>query len=111
VFLNLINNALDAMGKAGELRLAVHGKDGGVEAQIADNGPGIAEKDMARVFEPFFSTKSECKLHSGLGLSICQEIMRNLDGRIAVRSVPGAGTEFSLWFPLEPDSSVTKERG
>jgi two-component system, NtrC family, sensor kinase len=111
VFLNLINNALDAMGKAGELRLTVVEAGAGIEARIADNGPGIAEKDLARLFEPFFSTKSEGKLHSGLGLSICQEIMRNLGGRISVRSKLGEGTTFMLWFPREQDAPGVKEQG
>ena len=109
VFLNLINNALDAMGQGGELRLAVRRGDAGIEAQVADNGPGIGEKDLARIFDPFFSTKAEGAPHSGLGLSICQEIMRNLDGRITVQSGRGSGTVFTLWFPLATDTG-TKER-
>jgi signal transduction histidine kinase len=62
---------------------------------------GISEKDLARIFDPFFSTKSSDGRHTGLGLAICQEIMRNLDGRIEVDSSAGKGTVFSLWFPLE----------
>jgi two-component system NtrC family sensor kinase len=104
VFLNLVNNAVDAMGPGGEVRLSVgRAEEGGVVVQVADRGPGIAEKDLARIFEPFFSTKAQSKLHSGLGLSICQEIMRQLGGRIEVQSRPGQGTVFTLWFPLEPE--------
>jgi len=107
VFLNLINNAVDAMGAGGKVRLSARRTDNpaGVEVQIQDSGPGIAEKDLARIFEPFFSTKSEGKPHSGLGLSICQEISRHLGARISVRSRLGEGTIFTLWFPLEPEPS------
>jgi two-component system, NtrC family, sensor kinase len=104
VFLNLINNAVDAMGRGGEVRLSARPQAGGVEVRVADRGPGIAEKDLARIFEPFFSTKTEGKTHSGLGLSICQEIMRHLGGRIGVSSRLGEGTVFTLWFPPEPEA-------
>jgi two-component system NtrC family sensor kinase len=104
VFLNLINNAIDAMGRDGELRLGARAHDGGVEVVIADNGPGIPAADLQRIFEPFFSTKDASgRPHGGLGLAICQEIMRQLGGRIGVESKPGQGTTFTLWFPLEPD--------
>ncbi len=101
VFLNLINNALDAIEQDGELRLGVQPADGGVAVTVADTGPGIPEKDLARIFEPFYSTKSGHQHHTGLGLAICREIMRGLGGRISVESTPGAGTVFSLWFPRE----------
>jgi two-component system, NtrC family, sensor kinase len=101
VFLNLINNALDVIEEGGELRLSAENSDGGVLVRVADTGPGISEKDLARIFEPFYSTKSSDGKHTGLGLPICQEIMRNLKGRIGVDSAGGKGTVFSLWFPLE----------
>ncbi len=105
VFLNLINNALDAIRQDGELRLAVQGTDGEVVVRVADTGPGMPEKDLARIFEPFFSTKSGDKQHTGLGLAICQEIMRSLGGRISVESSPGKGTIFSVWFPRESEGA------
>jgi two-component system NtrC family sensor kinase len=101
VFLNLINNALDAIGKDGEVRLSVRRSDNGVLVKVADTGPGISEKDLSRIFDPFFSTKSSDGRHSGLGLAICHEIMGNLEGRIEVNSAVGKGTVFSLWFPHE----------
>ncbi len=101
VFLNLINNALDAIGQDGELRLLVRCMGGEILVTVTDTGPGIPSKDLDRVFEPFFSTKGGDKQHTGLGLAICQEIMRRLGGRISVESTPGQGTVFSLWFPLE----------
>jgi two-component system NtrC family sensor kinase len=101
VFLNLINNALDAIGENGQVKLSVRRAEGGVLVEVADSGQGIPEKDLSRIFDPFFSTKSGDRQHSGLGLAICQETMRNLEGRIRVESSGGRGTVFSLWFPLE----------
>ncbi len=105
VFLNLINNAVDAMGRDGQLGLAVRAAGGGVEVVVADDGPGIPAGDLQRVFEPFYSTKSGPGIHSGLGLALCREIMHGLGGRIGVESAPGRGTTFTLWFPLEPENA------
>jgi two-component system NtrC family sensor kinase len=101
VFLNLINNALDALGGAGELHLAVRGAEGGVVVEVSDDGIGIPEKELSRVFEPFYSTKVGDRAHSGLGLAVCQDIMRTLGGRISVRSEEHEGTTFTLWFPRQ----------
>jgi two-component system NtrC family sensor kinase len=101
VFLNLINNALDVIGEGGELHLSARRSDTGVVVKVADTGPGISEKDLQRIFEPFFSTKSSDGHHTGLGLAICQEIMHNLKGHIGVDSELGKGTVFSLSFPME----------
>ncbi len=106
IILNLINNALDAMGTDGELRISVQRSDGGVTVRVSDSGPGIPKKDLARIFEPFFSTKSADGRHTGLGLAICQEMMRSLEGRIEVDSAIGKGTTFSLWFPLKTEGSL-----
>jgi two-component system NtrC family sensor kinase len=100
VFLNLINNALDVIGEGGELRLSTGRSRSGVVIKVADTGPGIAEKDLPKIFEPFFSTKVGDARHTGLGLTICQEIVRSLEGRIEVHSASGRGTVFSVWFPL-----------
>ncbi|HEY3359277.1 MAG TPA: ATP-binding protein [Polyangia bacterium] len=101
VFLNLINNAFDAIGESGEVHLHVAPAKGGVQVRIQDNGPGIPDADVGRVFEPFFSTKHGAKSHGGLGLAICQDVMRSLRGHISVSSRLGQGTTFTLWFPPE----------
>jgi two-component system NtrC family sensor kinase len=103
VFLNLINNALDAIGKGGQVNLSAQNSDNGVIVKVADSGPGIPPKDLAKIFEPFYSTKNSSERNTGLGLAICREIMQNLNGRIEVESKPGEGTIFSLWFPLEAE--------
>jgi len=105
VFLNLVNNALDAVGAKGEIRLVVETAEGGVRVRVIDNGPGIPEKQRAKIFEPFYSTKTGSREHTGLGLAICQEIMKNLGGAINVESGPERGTAFTLWFPLEAESA------
>jgi two-component system NtrC family sensor kinase len=103
VFLNLINNALDAMGGEGELRLSVQLLEKELVVRVADTGHGIPEKELSKVFEPFFSKKDGARGHTGLGLAICQDIMRGLGGRISVESAVGRGTVFSIWFPLEDE--------
>jgi len=105
VFLNLINNALDAIEQDGEIRLSVQLADSGVVVRVEDTGPGIPEKELPKIFDPFFSTKSSDGRHTGLGLAICQEIMRALGGRIGVESTAGKGTIFRLWFPLESETA------
>jgi two-component system NtrC family sensor kinase len=105
VYLNLLNNAMDAVGHDGEIRLAVARVPGGVEVRIADNGPGIDEEGLTRLFEPFSTTKGAGTRHIGLGLSICREIMHNLGGRIGVESEVRKGTTFTLWFPHAPEGT------
>ena len=83
------------------MRLVVAAEEGGVRVRVVDNGPGIPEKDRARIFEPFYSTKEGSKVHTGLGLAICQEIMMNLGGSISLGEGPEGGAAFSLWFPPE----------
>ena len=99
VFLNLLNNALDAVGREGEVRLAVRQFGDGVEVTVADNGPGIPEALRERVFEPFFSTKTDSPHNAGLGLAICRETMVGLGGTLTVDSTEGRGTTFTLKFP------------
>jgi two-component system NtrC family sensor kinase len=70
-----------------------------VEIRIRDNGIGMKEKDLKRVFEPFFSTKSIGK-GTGLGLSICRGIIEKHEGQITLSSTYGDGTEVLLRLPL-----------
>jgi two-component system, NtrC family, sensor kinase len=100
VFLNLINNAVDAIletGSEGDLwvRSAVAGNFVAVEFQ--DSGPGV--KDASRVFDPFYTTKPVGK-GTGLGLSICYGIISEHGGNILVRNEPNSGATFRLELPL-----------
>ncbi len=100
VFLNLINNALDAMEKTGG-KLEILSKVEGdyVVVGVADNGPGIAKANLSRIFNPFFTTKQVGK-GTGLGLSICYGIIKKMGGNIEVRSTVDVGTTFYVRIPL-----------
>ena len=99
VFLNLINNAIDAMGnKGGRLTLATRAHNGFVVIDVADTGSGIPAAILNRIFDPFFSTKAVGK-GAGLGLSICYGIIHELGGRIEVESTVDVGTRFSVYIP------------
>jgi two-component system NtrC family sensor kinase len=76
-----------------------------VEIAVADTGIGIEEKDLSKIFQPFFSMK---KKGLGLGLPISERIVRNHGGKIEVQSRPGQGTTFSLYLPLEQKFSDAK---
>jgi len=95
VAMNLIVNACEVQPGKGEVRLASRRLDGRVEAEFADRGPGIAEADRQRIFEPFYSTKDS----TGLGLSICHTIVRQHDGELEVRPREGGGSVFRLRLP------------
>jgi len=103
VFLNLINNALDAMGKkGGVLNIASRFENGHIIIQVSDSGPGIPPEILSKIFNPFFTTKPVGK-GSGLGLSICYGIIKKMGGEIDVQSIEGAGATFTVKIPL-PDS-------
>lgn len=113
VFLNLINNALDAMEKGGgtlmiTTRMESGEKFHGVVVDIADTGPGIPKVNLAKIFDPFFTTKPVGK-GTGLGLSICYGIIHKMGGEISVDSILGEGTSFHLHFPLERPSRMDAE--
>lgn len=97
VWTNLVCNALQAMPGGGTLTVGVHAVEGGVRVDVADTGRGIPEDVRARLFEPFFTTKAPGE-GSGLGLSICRELVEGEGGRIEVASEPGC-TVFSVILP------------
>ncbi len=98
VWTNLIDNAIDAMGGNGELRVRTYREDDCVVVEIADNGPGISPEIEPHIFEPFFTTKGVGE-GTGLGLDTVQRIVRKHRGNIQVRSKPG-DTRFQVWLPL-----------
>ncbi len=100
IFLNLINNAIDAMEKTGgtvNIKVSLEPKN--IVVEVADNGPGIPQSNLARIFDPFFTTKPVGK-GTGLGLSICYGIIKKIGGEIHVKSVVGLGTTFRVYFPV-----------
>ena len=103
VWLNLIQNARDAIpGSSGEIRLSTRPVGNMVEVLIADTGDGIAPEHLARIFEPFFTTKVAGE-GTGLGLSVCQRIVRQHGGDIRVESARGRGTTFTVRLPVAVD--------
>ena len=101
VLLNLVRNAEEAMRGGGTLRLAAHRDGDAVLIQVSDTGPGIAEGDLAHVFEPYFTTKES---GTGLGLAIAERIVREHGGRLEVASRPGAGATFTIRLPAAPSA-------
>jgi two-component system NtrC family sensor kinase len=103
VFLNLINNSIDAHeGKPyGSIHIATRFDSSlnGVVATVADTGAGIPAEDLERIFDPFFTTKPVGK-GTGLGLSISYSIIRQMGGDVSARSEVGKGTEFTLFLPV-----------
>jgi len=97
VWTNLIDNAIDAMGGKGELRVRTYREDNFVVVEIADNGPGIPPGVQPHIFEPFFTTKGVGE-GTGLGLDTVQRIVKKHRGNIQVSSKPG-NTRFQVWLP------------
>ncbi len=100
VVLNLLMNAYEAMGEdGGRIRIsAIHNHDkGDVELIIEDSGSGIEEKDLQRIFDPFYSTKAK---GTGLGLAIVHSLVTSWGGEIDVWSKKGEGTRFTITLPM-----------
>lgn len=99
VFLNLITNAIQAIGQnGGTLKVSAGAAADLVTLDFADNGEGMAPEIMKRIFDPFFTTKPIGQ-GTGLGLSISYAIVKQHGGRILVHSVPGQGTTFTIELP------------
>ena len=98
VFLNLLNNAMDAVGEGGHVRLASRLDGGFLEVSVSDDGPGIAPEVRERIFDPFFTTKGPGQ-GTGLGLSISHSIMQRLGGSLTFESEPGRGATFLVRIP------------
>jgi signal transduction histidine kinase len=107
VFMNLIINAHHAMPEGGRLTVRTGTLPGAqVFAEIEDTGSGIAQEDLTRIFDPFYTTKEEGK-GTGLGLSISRNIAEGHGGSIGVQSAVGLGTMFRVVLPEAPPPPVT----
>ncbi|MBF0387956.1 MAG: GHKL domain-containing protein [Candidatus Omnitrophica bacterium] len=99
VFVNLLLNAAQAVGKKGRISLRTFREHDEALIEIEDNGCGIRERDLPRIFEPFFTTR-EVGQGTGLGLSIVYNIIEKHEGQIMVRSAPGKGTAVIIRLPI-----------
>jgi signal transduction histidine kinase len=99
VFMNILINALEATPEGGKVRVATRSgpEDKTVITEIADSGCGIPQGNLAKIFEPFFSTKDK---GTGLGLSVSFGIIQNHQGQIEVSSLPGSGARFIITLPV-----------
>ena len=100
VFLNLINNAQDAIEGPGTITLQTERVDGEVRIKVSDTGKGMTTEQMEKIFFPFYTTKEVGK-GTGLGLSVSLSIVEAMGGRIEVQSLPGAGSSFTVVLPIE----------
>jgi signal transduction histidine kinase len=95
-FANLLRNAAEAMGARGAIDVTVTGDGSGIAVTIADHGPGIPDDLRQRVFEPYFTTKSD---GTGLGLALVRQTLEAHRGTIALSATPGGGATFAIVFP------------
>jgi signal transduction histidine kinase len=114
VFLNLLTNAADAMPQGGRLALrvvpdALAGGGNAVRIEFADTGVGIAPEHLARVTEPFFTTKEEGK-GTGLGLAICRRVVEEHHGTLQIASEVGKGTTVSVLLPVTSGTNAARLR-
>ncbi len=130
VVMNLVTNAFEAFAGPGKLTISTtceyidlprRGFDTITEGEyavvkVADTGVGIASADIERIFEPFYTRKQMGRSGTGLGLAVVYGVVKDLKGFIDVKSVPGSGTEFSIYFPIcrstvkPEDSEITRYR-
>jgi two-component system NtrC family sensor kinase len=100
VWLNLVLNAFDALaGEPGEIRVSTRHQDRVVQVMIEDTGKGIPADILPRIFEPFFTTKLPGQ-GTGLGLSVCHQIIKQHNGQILAESEIGRGTRFTVTLPI-----------
>ncbi|HWR89061.1 MAG TPA: ATP-binding protein [Dissulfurispiraceae bacterium] len=105
VFLNIINNAIDAVDDGGIITVSTVPDDGFIRVIVRDNGEGIPREVMKHIFEPFYTTKEKGK-GTGLGLSLSYGIMQRLGGTIQVDSIVSKGTTFTIKIPVNTDHST-----
>ena len=102
VIYNLTDNAVKYSGNAGSIRVRLFREGGCVVLTVADNGPGIPEEDLPRVFERFYrvdKARSRAAGGTGLGLSIVQDTVHKRGGTVSAANAPGGGAVFTVRWP------------
>ncbi len=110
LFMNLLTNAIHALGDGGEITVTTLLEDETICAQIADTGCGIPETNLPRIFDPFFTTREVGK-GTGLGLSLAYDIVKKHRGEILVTSREGAGSTFTVKLPVGGISDELRRSG
>ncbi|MEK7704418.1 MAG: ATP-binding protein, partial [Myxococcota bacterium] len=105
VLVNLLVNAIEAVGAEGTVRIAVFNDHGHAVVEVEDDGPGMPPEVQRRIFEPFFTTKGAAG--TGLGLSVSHEILRRHDARIHIHTAPGEGTRCRIDFAKAEGAEAT----
>ncbi|EKN70755.1 PAS/PAC sensor signal transduction histidine kinase [Neobacillus bataviensis LMG 21833] len=98
VFMNVIQNALEAISNNGRIDVSIFTDETGVIVKFTDNGCGIPKERLSKIGEPFYSTKEK---GTGLGLMTCFRIIESHNGKINIESVQGEGTTVTIWLPYE----------
>jgi signal transduction histidine kinase len=97
IFTNLVGNALYEMPESGTLSIGLKVKDDKAEVYVGDTGSGIPEDNLVKIFDPFYTTKSN---GTGFGLSVVLRVVKSCNGNIRVESEPGNGAVFYMEFPI-----------
>jgi len=95
--INIVKNSIEAIGSEGVINIGVAAEEGEAVVRLSDNGEGMEEEEVAKLGEPFFSTKTK---GTGLGLMVTFRIIEVMKGTITIHSTKGKGTEFVIRFPL-----------
>jgi len=104
VFSNLFVNARQALGERGRLTVILHREEQALRVTVTDDGPGIAPELLPKIFDPFFTTKSA---GTGLGLATSAAIVRDHQGTLRARSIPGQGASFEVTLPRSTKTAET----
>lgn len=109
VFINIIRNSIQAMDKSGVITISTeyNKSEKRIEVIFADQGKGIPEEQIAKIYEPFFTTKAD---GTGLGIPVSYQIMKNHGGDLIIKSELYKGTEVKLYFPLDTDDSSEERK-
>jgi len=107
VFLNLINNAGDAISASGTITISTSRDKKYIRIAVTDSGKGMSYEQIQKIFDPFYTTKQAGK-GTGLGLSVSLSIVKSMGGSIDVQSMPGAGSTFTVLLPIQPEAISKK---
>lgn len=118
VFTNLIRNAIDAMAERPNhdpvhksLKIGLYETKGGITIYVKDNGKGIAQEDLSKVLQPFFTTKKRAAGNFGLGLTYCDMVMSKHQGSLEIKSREHQGTEVLIHFKRNRIVQIIREKG